>query len=389
MHTWLSVGVLATMMSIGGSAAAQSSEFRIGGIGTFSGPYGVLGESMRKGAELAAELRGNKVLGVPVKFIWEDDETKPQLAVQMATRMVSANSHLLFAPVASGSTLAVMKVAERAKTPFLVTMSASDDITGKAGNAYTFRTSNPIDMEIRMMDRFAVHSGFKKVFILAADSGVARDSHKLLKSKFEREGIAVVGEEFPAIGTRDYSIFINKVLQSDAEAVALLISGNDVITMLKQGEQFKLQEKKKLFGSTTMDEAVAKAVGPGGLGVYSTLRYHFSTDNPANKAFVAAYQAKYKEVPDQYAGEAYDGMAWFLDVIDGTKSWDKESWVKALQTSSRPNSIEGLKTMRACDHQAEQPGYFGRAVAGVAPMPPVIMQITNRFAPADLFTPCR
>ncbi|WP_171020211.1 ABC transporter substrate-binding protein [Hydrogenophaga sp. 2FB] len=370
-------------------ALAQETEFRIGGIGTFSGPFGVMGESMRKGAELAAEMRGRKVLGAPVKFIWEDDETKPQVAVQKATRMVSAQSHLLFAPVASGATLAVMKVAERAQTPLLVTMSAADDITAKEGNPYTFRTSNSIDMEMRMLDRFAAHSEFKKVFTVASDAGASRDAEAKFRAMLQARSATVVGQEFPAIGTRDFSIIINKILQSDAEAVALFVSGSDMITLLKQGEQFKLQEKKKLFGTTTMDESIAKAVGSGSSGVYSTLRYHFSIDNPANKAFVAAYQAKYNDVPDQYAGEAFDGMAWFLDVIDATKSWDKAVWVKSLKTSARPNSVEGAKKMRSCDQQAEQSGYFGRAVAATPPMPPVVMQVTNTFSAAELFTACR
>lgn len=371
------------------TAHAQETEFRIGAVGTLSGPYGVIGESMKKAAELAAEMRGNRVLGVPIKFTWEDDETKPQTAVQKATRFISDKSHILFAPVASGSTLAMMKVVERAKTPLLVTISSSDDITGKEKNPYTFRTSNSNEMEARMMERFVVSSGFKKIFTVGADASVSRDAQKLLKTRLERLGVAVVGEEWPAIGTRDFSIMINKAMQSDAEAVALFVSGNDLITFLKQGDQVKLQDKKKLFGSTTMDESLARAVGPGSLGIYSTMRYHFSVSNAANKAFVAAYRAKYNDYPDQYAGEAFDGMSWFLDVIDATKSWDKEAWVTAFRQSPRPNSVEGTKKMRPCDNQAEQPGFFGKAVAGSAGAPAITMQVTNSFEASELFDACR
>jgi branched-chain amino acid transport system substrate-binding protein len=117
MFHLISVGValrrlaLATLLAaISTLAAAQETEFKIGAVGTLSGPFGVLGESIRKGAELAAEMRGNKVLGVPIKFVWEDDETKPQVAVQKATRLISGGSNMLLAPVSSGSTLAIMKL---------------------------------------------------------------------------------------------------------------------------------------------------------------------------------------------------------------------------------------------------------------------------------------
>lgn len=387
-ESFLRAGVVAALLATCLVTQAEESEFRVGAIGTLSGPFGVMGESMKNAAELAAEMRGNRVLGVPIKFTWEDDETKPQTAVQKATRLVSDKSHIMFAPVASGSTLAVMKVVERSKTPLLVTLSASDDITGKEKNPYTFRTSNNVGMEVRMMERFVLTSGFKKIFTIGADAGVTRDAQERLKMRLERQGIAVVGEEWPPIGTRDFSIMVNKVLQSDAQAVALFVSGNDLISLLKQGDQVKFQEKKTIFGGTTMDESLAKAVGPGSMGIYSTMRYHFSVDNPANKAFVAAYRAKYNDYPDQYAGEAFDGMAWFLDVIDATKSWDKGVWLKALRGSSRPNSVEGTKRMRVCDNQAEQPGFFGRAVAGGGPLPPIVMQVTNSFAGSELFDPC-
>jgi branched-chain amino acid transport system substrate-binding protein len=82
-------------------------------------------------------------------------------------------------------------------------------------------------------------------------------------------------------------------------------------------------------------------------------------------------------------------MSWFLDVIDATKSWDKEAWVTAFRQSPRPNSVEGTKKMRLCDNQAEQPGFFGKAVAGSAGAPAITMQVTNSFEASELFDACR
>ena len=39
----------------------------------------------------------------------------------------------------------------------------------------------------------------------------------------------------------------------------------------------------------------------------------------------AAYQAKYNELPSQYAGEAYDGLSWWLDTVESTGVWDKRT----------------------------------------------------------------
>lgn len=382
--------VCAAIVSLMPSVAiSQDTEFKIGGVVTLTGPYGVLGTSMKRGAELAADMRGNRVLDVPIHFNWEDDESKPQIAVQKGARLISSGAHILFAPVSSGSTVALMKVADRAKIPLLVTISLTDDIIGKDKNAYTFRTSNSADMEHRMVSEFAKNAGISKVFNITSDYTIGRDGAVALKTKLAQHGIDVIGEEFPAFGTKDFSVLINKALNSGADAMFMGLAGNEVITFLKQANQFSLKDKMKLFGLIVMDESIARAVGDeGSLGVNSVLRYHFSTDNPANKVFVKAYRDKYGEFPDQYAGEAYDGMSWFLDVINSTKSWDKTTWLKSFETSRRPNSVEGSKVMRACDHQAEQPGYYGHAVRGTGDLPPVTMEVTHIFTADQLFNPC-
>ena len=58
-------------------AQAPKDAFVIGGVVPLSGAYALLGTSMQKGVDLAVEQRG-KVLGKPVKALWEDSETKPR-----------------------------------------------------------------------------------------------------------------------------------------------------------------------------------------------------------------------------------------------------------------------------------------------------------------------
>lgn len=55
-------------------AANAPEEFNIAAILAFSGAYGLIGNDMRLGAELAVKRRGGKVLGKPIRFSWEDDE---------------------------------------------------------------------------------------------------------------------------------------------------------------------------------------------------------------------------------------------------------------------------------------------------------------------------
>ncbi|GFN25763.1 amino acid ABC transporter substrate-binding protein [Achromobacter denitrificans] len=391
MKTWspAASGLLALCALFATSAhAADPDTFKIGGVVSLSGTYGIFGEDMRKGVTIAIEQRGGKVLGKPIQVTWEDDETKPQPAVQKTTRLISDGSQMIFGAVSSASTLAIMNIAKQRKIPHLVTMSADDKITVPGGSRYTFRTSNTLGMEQRMALAYTKEQKLKRIYGVTADYQATRDSWEWYRREAEKAGIEIVGADFPPLGNRDYSSIADKIARSNADGVALFMTGSDAVTMVKQAGQIELGKTRKIFGPVIADETMAAGVGPTSVGVQSGVRYHFTVENDANKAFVEAFRKKYNEFPSAAAGEAYDGMSWWLDVVDKTGTWDREKWVEAFAGSVRENSVEGKKSMRACDHQAMQNGLWGVVEAGKPPQPAYVMDIVRVFPPDQVFEAC-
>jgi len=386
-----SVAAAAATLLLASAVQAQSKpdKFKIGGVVSLSGPYGLLGEDMRRGVQIAIEERQGKVLGVPIEVIWEDDETKPQPAVQKATKLVSEGAHMIFGALSSASTLAIMNITKQRKIPHLVTISADDKITLPGGSRYTFRTSNTLDMENRMALSYLQDKKLKKLYAVAADYQATRDGWEWFRKQAEKNGVQITGEDFAPLGNRDFSSIVDKIAKSDADSVFLSLTGSDVVTFLKQAGQVNLGKTRVIFGPVVADETMAAGVGPASLGVNSGMRYHYSIDNPANRKFVEAYQKKYNAFPPMAAGEAYDGMSWWLDTVEKTASWDKEKWIDAFADSVRENSVEGRKTMRACDHQALQVGFWGEVVQGMPPAPALTMKITKVFPESRLFEACK
>jgi len=379
----------AASLLVAPAVAAEPDSFRIGGIVSFSGAYGIIGQSMRRGVEVAVQERGGKVLGKPIEAMWEDDETKPQIAVQKATRMMSSNVQMFFGAVISPSTLAIMKLAEQRKLPVLVTASADDRITGADKSRYAFRTSGNSYSENMSVVQHLKAVGTKKIYGVAADYNVMRDGWSLVKQQLGASGVEIAGEDFPPIGTGDYAVIIDKVRGSGAEAVVVVLTGNDGVTFVKQAGSVGLNDKVRLMGPNLMDELVEKAAGAAALGVQSAIRYHFTLQNARNQRFVESYRKAFNDYPDPFAGEAYDGMAWWLDVVDKTGSWDRDKWVDAFEHSRREDSVDGLKTMQACDHQAVSPGLWAEAVKGAPPMPELTMKVLDTFPPDVIYAACR
>ncbi|MGD9865157.1 MAG: ABC transporter substrate-binding protein [Pseudodonghicola sp.] len=379
---------LATTLPAPMLRAKTADEFHIAAILSFSGAYGLIVNDMRKGAELAVAERGGTVLGKPVRFSWEDDETKPQPAVQKASRLLAEGAQMMFGAVSSASTLALQSLSTQRRVPHLVTISADDAITKRNGAPYSFRTSNTLGMEIKMTMEFVKSRGLKRIYAVTADYQATRSGFEEFAALAKAAGVEIIGNDFAPLGNRDFSVIIDKMARSDADGIAVMATGNDGITFVKQAGQVGLGQNKVIFGPVLQDDVFAAATGPAALGVNSGVRYHYSLDNPANNAFVEAYRAAHGVFPSSFAGEAYDGLRWWLEVVEKTDSWDVDTWVQAFANSVYENSVEGRKEMRACDHQAAQVGLWGEVVKGEAPLPDLTMKITEIFPADRLFDSC-
>lgn len=228
--------------------AATPEDYHIAGILSFSGAYGLIGNDMRKGAELAVAMRGGELLGKKVRFSWEDDETKPQPAVQKASRLLAEGTQLMFGAVSSASTLALQSLSTQRKVPHLVTISADDSITKMDGARYSFRTSNTLAMEMNMCVEFVKKRGIKRVYAVTADYQATRSAFDDFAAKAKAAGVEIVGNDFAPLGNRDFSVIIDKMARSDADGILVVATGNDGVTFCKQAGQVGMGLNKVLFG---------------------------------------------------------------------------------------------------------------------------------------------
>lgn len=280
-----------------------------------------------------------------------------------------------------------MGVALRYKIPLIVTGSADDRITGADKNRYTFRTANPYSMEMRMTVSYMEGSGIKSIYAIGPDVGAARDAWASIQGDLGRLGIKVMGESFLPLGSSDYSVAVDKILKSGTSGVVSFFTGGDSVTFTRQATAVGLRSKASLFGPTAYDETTNAALGNAAIGLQSGVRYSSDLDNARNRRFVAAYKQKFREDPPVYAGIAYNGIGWILDVIDASKTWDREKWVDAFAVSERPDSVLGPEAMRACDHQAIHDGLWAEvASAGEGSAP--VMRVVRSFPKATLFGEC-
>jgi branched-chain amino acid transport system substrate-binding protein len=119
---------------------AQAKTFKIGAIHPVTGPLAEPGQACRLGAQMAVEAvnaaGGIKSKGgVKLELIVGDTQTKPENGRVEAERAVNSGAQLLMGSFDSGSTNAMVSVAQQKRVPFVIDIAAADPITANVAKS--------------------------------------------------------------------------------------------------------------------------------------------------------------------------------------------------------------------------------------------------------------
>jgi branched-chain amino acid transport system substrate-binding protein len=119
---------------------AQAKTFKIGAVHPVTGPLAEPGQACRLGAQMAVEAvnaaGGIKSKGgLRLELIVGDTQTKPENGRVEAERVVAQGAQMLLGSFDSGSTNAMVSVAQQRRVPFLIDIAAADPITANVAKS--------------------------------------------------------------------------------------------------------------------------------------------------------------------------------------------------------------------------------------------------------------
>jgi len=119
---------------------AQPKPFRIAAVHPVTGPLAEPGQACRLGAQLAVEavnagggIKGKG--GMPLELLLGDTQSKPENGRIEAERLVNQGAQMLLGSFDSGSTAAMVSVAQQKRVPFLIDIAAADPITANVARS--------------------------------------------------------------------------------------------------------------------------------------------------------------------------------------------------------------------------------------------------------------
>lgn len=370
---WAILGLLILVMMFASACSSDQSSsdskdnggsenkdpIKIGVLASKTGALEAYGKQTLRGFELGLDYATEgklEVAGRKIEFIVEDTETKPEVAVQKATKLLEEDKvDFLVGSSSSADTLAVLPLAEEYQKIMVVEPAAADSITGSEFNKYMFHSARNSSQDA-VAGAAAIAKKGVKIATLAPDYSFGRDGVAAFKEAAQKLGAEIVKEEYADPAATDFTSNIQKIVDAKPDYLFVVWAGAN--SPWKQLSDMKVQEKGIKISTGAPDIAALSTmeplIGMEGFTVY----YHDLPKNKINDWLVAEHKKRFNnEVPDLFTP---GGMSAAISIVEALKKTEGSADADKLIETMEGMSFEtpkGKMTYRPEDHQALQTMY--------------------------------
>lgn len=334
---------------------AQPRTFKIGLVHPVTGPLAEPGQACRIGAQMAAAAinaaGGIKSLGgTRLDLILGDTQTKPEVGRAEAERVVNAGAQFLMGSFDSGSTAAMVPVAQQRRVPFLVDIAAADPITANVAKAvregqqkvqYVYRnfptgsTFGRKAVEYFVEIFAAANVAPRRVVLMYCNDLFGQSSARGFQAAY-----AAAKPAWEIVDTipwpeppQDLSTEVSRAKAARPDVIAPITRPTSAQLLLPEIRKQRIE----MMG----------VVSPGGPGLYEAgqlaalkedLEYVMASvpwpnfKNPRTTAVAEEYRKRSAgKTFDTNSGYSYDGMFVIADVLERAQSTDPDVIVEALR----------------------------------------------------------
>jgi branched-chain amino acid transport system substrate-binding protein len=309
------VAVLLLLQALAGPAMAQET-IKLGAIYATTGSASFLGapeERILRECVDQANRHGG-INGHKIELTVYDTEGNSGKAAQQWRRLVDADKvDVVFGPSSSGESLAVLAIANEARTPVLM-HGGAESIT-KPVTPYVFNTPPSDRISLSGLLAYLKKTGITSVAMLSASDGFGQSGKNILQELAPNYGIRIAAQEEFGRQDPDITAQVLRAKESNAGAMIIWSALPAPVIILKAAQA--VGYGKPIFtsyGAGTNDLVTQAAGAAEGLYLYSLrmLAPESIKDSDPVKPVILAlnseYTEKYKTPAPVYAQHAYDAF---------------------------------------------------------------------------------
>lgn len=339
----VTAAVAAAALSLGAAGQpALADGARIGALLPLTGDLQAYGQTSLNGINLAVEQinAAGGVLGAPLEVVVGDTQTAAQPSIDAAQKLVSVEGVFgIVGAMSSGNTIPVARsVTSGAGVAQLSNASTSPVITTLEDNDVLFRTIPSDAFQGVALAEIVVEAGYGTVAVLYVNNDYGEGLAESFAAAFEAKGGTVGGSAAYEQGNASYRGELAQL--AGAEALVLIGYPENGITILRQA----LEEgffNRFIFTDGMKAPEIIDAIGAAYLaGAIGTVPMAL-TDTPGAERFVAAYEARFGDLPPKpFIDTAYDATMLLALAAEQAGSADPAAVQAALRTVANAPGTE-------------------------------------------------
>jgi len=325
------------------SQAADTIKFGV--AGPHSGDLAPYGIPAMRAAEMIVKEKNAKggINGKQIELLVQDDQCKPEIATNTATKLISQGAHVVLGHICSGATKAAMGIYKDAKVIAMSPSATNPDLTQSGDYPNFYRTIASDDEQAKLAVKFAVETLKAKKVAVVHDKGDYGKGFADFAKKFLEEGkvAKVVLYEGVTPGAVDYSAVVQKIGREGADVV---IFGGYHPEASKIVTQMRKKKVNAVFLSDdgVKDESFLKVALKNAEGSYATGPRDLSKQ-PLNAKAVEEYKKAYNTEPGAFFQEAYSATLALLNAVEKAGSTNYDAVTKSLQNDFVETPVGKIK----------------------------------------------
>jgi branched-chain amino acid transport system substrate-binding protein len=328
-------------------APAPSGPIKIGVLIAKTGSFAATGEEFNKGFNLKLEQVGYKVAGRSIEVVADDEGVDPAAAMDKTRKMVESDKiNILVGPINGILQLPLFPYTAKNKIPVIVPLQGGSQQTFIP---YIYQPGQTVTSDSRPLGWFAYDEmKFRTASTMCNDWIAGKQFNDGFKMAFIERGGTIVQEQWPPLGTQDYSSYI--VAMKQADCMPFMMNPGETGAFLNQAAEMKLLDKMPAMQmGTTLMPQMLPGLGPKVAGkIWGCHPYSLDYDGAVNKKFIADYTAKYGMGPGGFAARGYGRAQVVLAMFEATKG--------DTDPDKLHEAIKGLKTETPMGNVAFTPG---------------------------------
>ncbi|MER1967823.1 branched-chain amino acid ABC transporter substrate-binding protein [Castellaniella sp. GW247-6E4] len=332
----------AILMAMASTPAQSKDTVKIAFIGPLSGGNSATGIGGRNSAETAVRVRNEKG---DSKYNYElvalDDECKPNVGVQVATRVATDRSIIAgVTHFCSAVAIATVDVYHRFGFPVVIWGAILPEITYAHDYKEVHRVNGSMLDETEVATNSLIDMGYKKWVVIHDTTDYGNVLYKMFQEKATKRGGEIVASFGVGANQQDFSAELLQIKEMKPDVVVFAGLTPLGVRVRSQMEHFGVETQFAAV-SGIMSTSYFDALGKTAEG---TLSFHNAaplTSMPGGKAFLENYsKAKYSNPPEPYGPYAYVAADLIMNAIEQVGP-DRKKVQAVLNQTKNYQSIAG------------------------------------------------